>query len=264
MVRFKTSFYRKYIEPYRLELSNIECAYLAGIVDADGSISVSRITSGRRYPTYRVVVEVCNQSKELIEWLRSKFPKYNLRMTRRGVYIFTIYHIGLLWHLLPKLTARLVLKQRQGELALRALELKYKYWRTTSKRYYEEMNQIHLEVSRLNRGERLIAERLENTHYDDAPEEELYAYLAGVLDGDGAVSINKHGRVTIHLSTVSKGYALWLRDRIDESEVYYLESTGVWTVVLTHEYLALELLEKLSPYIIVKRKRIETILDRFT
>ena len=52
-----------------MQLSDIEAAYAAGILDGEGSISLSRIHSSR-WPS--PVVSVASTDRELLEWLRAR------------------------------------------------------------------------------------------------------------------------------------------------------------------------------------------------
>lgn len=59
-------------------MSSFSCtdlAYLAGILDADGTLRIKKVRrSGRaRSPTYRIDVQVGNTSRQLIDWLLDRF-----------------------------------------------------------------------------------------------------------------------------------------------------------------------------------------------
>lgn len=55
----------KHSEP--LELTEVQCAYIAGMVDADGMVSCTN-NSSKRFPT--PIVIVTNTNLELIQWLK--------------------------------------------------------------------------------------------------------------------------------------------------------------------------------------------------
>ena len=52
-----------------MQLSDIEAAYAAGILDGEGSIGLSRVHSSR-WPS--PVVSVASTDRELLEWLRAR------------------------------------------------------------------------------------------------------------------------------------------------------------------------------------------------
>jgi hypothetical protein len=261
MVLFKTPFYKKYIEPVNLNISDTEYAYLAGIIDTDGSISLSKVGMSKHSPKYKVLVEVCNNSEELIEWLRQRIPRYNLRRLNNRTYVFSIYHIGICWSLLPNIAERLVLKSKQAQLALKALELKYKFWRSENKSYKTEMEKLHALLKWINRKGKHEDEEIRNTYYDKGSKSELYAYLAGVIDGDGSIYSNHKGVVQVSIGTKSEKYAQWLSEHIEGSFVWYSESANVWLLSLKVDYFVYQLLNECVRYSVIKKQLMERILE---
>ncbi len=55
-------------------LSEVEKAYLAGIIDADGCIRVNRRISKTCQPVYALFVQIYTTSPALIKWLEEHFP----------------------------------------------------------------------------------------------------------------------------------------------------------------------------------------------
>lgn len=49
-----------------------ELAYIAGIIDGEGSISIERRTTRRKYPVYSVTVTIVNTNVRLISWLHDR------------------------------------------------------------------------------------------------------------------------------------------------------------------------------------------------
>jgi hypothetical protein len=261
MILFKTPFYKKYIEPVQLNISDIEYAYLAGIIDTDGSISFSRMGKSKHVPKYKVLVEVCNNSEELIEWLKQRIPRYNLRKLNNRTHVLSIYHIGVCWKLLPNIVERLALKRNQAQLALKALELKYKFWRSENESYRTEMEKLHESLKWINRKGKHEDEEIQNTYYDKCPKDELYAYLAGVIDGDGSIYTNHKGVVQVSIGTKSEKYARWLSEHIEGSFAWYPESANIWMVSLKVDYFVYQLLNECVRYSIIKKELMEKILE---
>jgi intein/homing endonuclease len=261
MILFKTSFYKKYIEPVQLNISDIEYAYLAGIIDTDGSISFSRTGKSKHVPKYKVLVEVCNNNEELIEWLKQHIPRYNLRKLNNRIYVLSIYHIGVCWKLLPNIVERLVLKRKQAQFALKALELKYKFWRSENESYRTEIKKLHASLKWINRKGKHEDEEIQNTYYDKCPKNELYAYLAGVIDGDGSIYTNHKGVVQVSIGTKSEKYAQWLSEHIEGSFAWYHKSANIWMVSLKVDYFVYQLLNECVRYSVIKKQLMEKILE---
>jgi len=260
MIPFKTPFYEKYIKPIALNLTNTEYAYLAGIIDTDGSISLARMGSSIHVPKYKVLIEICNNSYDLMKWLKERIPKFNTRTMRTRTQVFTIYHIGLCWKLLPNLVHRLVLKKKQAELVLKALELKYKFWRSQNEEYRRQLDELHQRLKWLNRKGKREDEEIENTYYDTCNKSELYAYLAGVIDGDGSIYADRRGVHQVSIGTKSAKYADWLCKHIEGSFVWYAHTAGVWLTTIKTDYFIHQLLSNIAPYVIVKREKTSTPL----
>ena len=67
-------------------------AYLAGILDGEGSISVQRQRSGKRMLVYhKLLVRVCNTDYRLMAWLKASYGG-SVRSERRSADRKVIYH----------------------------------------------------------------------------------------------------------------------------------------------------------------------------
>jgi len=262
MVQFKTPFYKKYIEPNHLNLPASDLSYLAGIVDTDGSISLGRVGKSVNVPKYKVLIDIANNSDNLINWLKTRIPKYNLRVIRFTNKVFTAYHIGICWYLVENLIDRLVLKHGQAKLAREALELKYRFWRSKNKNYIRRMDELHRKMKWLNRKGTRKDDVIENNYYDTIGRDELNSYLAGVFDGDGAIYTNNKDVVALIIGTKSKSYADWLGKHIECSFVYRPPSVDVWLVSVKTDYFVYQLLKNICPYSVIKREQIGNILRR--
>lgn len=109
--------------PLRHEISETILGYMAGLIDGDGTISLS-FRDGSRSPTYQVLVTGCN--RRLIEWVQAQiggamWSKANSRWTMGTEPQYqwglkqpeSLEFIGMI---LPYLVG----KRRQGELLLEA------------------------------------------------------------------------------------------------------------------------------------------------
>jgi hypothetical protein len=111
------------------DLTDAEAAYLAGMVDGDGSIGRQ---TGRKPP----VVAVCNTNRALMDWLDSLVPykAYCRRVTinatalvqpREPVWVWTVYGARDVAYLIQEMRPYLIIKKGRGEEVLAALLQKY-------------------------------------------------------------------------------------------------------------------------------------------
>jgi hypothetical protein len=116
----------------------IKLAYLAGIIDGEGSICAYKTYPAgyNRYvnPSYRCVLSICNTRKELLDWIDENFSNLNSGQKKYERTIFKkncrkdakikkyIYEWVVQGHRLADVLTQvfpyLVLKKRQAELAI--------------------------------------------------------------------------------------------------------------------------------------------------
>lgn len=112
----------------------LKLAYLAGIVDGEGSLCIYRVNpaSYNRYqtPNFRSVLNISNTRKELVEWLDENFSNLNSGHKKHRRSIFKknstherwIYEWVIQGHRLldicEQLLPYLVLKKKQAELII--------------------------------------------------------------------------------------------------------------------------------------------------
>ena len=112
---------------FRTEFTNEQLAYLAGIIDGEGSIYIGCYSHNPKTgtPHYQTKIEVSNTSETLIDWLIANFQgnktKYLYsqlpKNSKRDVYRWTIWsdHVGFLCQaMLPYL----IIKKREAEIMI--------------------------------------------------------------------------------------------------------------------------------------------------
>jgi hypothetical protein len=147
-------------------------AYLAGVVDSDGCITVvSRKRKGHYIPTFEPRIIIANESREWLEEIKAMMPGYvtisayaGTKVTEGKVYRKNYYHLTVanmqtLKKVLNELLPHLVLKKRQAELMLKYIELREskrsrKGLRRTQSTISEEELNIVKEIWRLNKESR--------------------------------------------------------------------------------------------------------------
>jgi hypothetical protein len=118
--------------PYiRKEYTVAECAYLAGIVDGEGSIYIGAFSSNPKTgtPHYQTNIEVNNTDTRLIDWLVNTFggkklaytPKQTPKNSRKPVFRW-IASGDRVTHMCEIMMPYLVIKVRQAQIMLKMRE----------------------------------------------------------------------------------------------------------------------------------------------
>jgi hypothetical protein len=122
------------IEYEKVIYDPLKLAYMAGIVDCEGSLCIYRVNPAKynRYqsPNFRSVLNISNTKKELFDWIEQHFANMNHKSKKhkrsifkkngvheRYIYEWVVQGIRLV-DLCTQLLPYLVLKKRQAELIL--------------------------------------------------------------------------------------------------------------------------------------------------
>lgn len=114
------------------QLTEIEAAYIAGIIDGEGCFSVHLTWGRNRFPFAGTSLGISNTHLRLIEWIKSKLKvnqKYSYRDRKRGskrTYSLVIGHRNHLKKIIGMIQPYLIVKEQLAILFLRILELKKK------------------------------------------------------------------------------------------------------------------------------------------
>ena len=129
-------------------LSEPEWAYLAGLIDGEGTITINnKKVNGKTYPQPKV--SITNTCPKMRDWLAVRGFNYVLRENNNGCWYFTIYIPQILLEdVLRKVEPWLITKQHLATLVLRWLELR----KTLPFRYMPlpEMLSIHEQIRSWN------------------------------------------------------------------------------------------------------------------
>lgn len=113
----------KYI---RKSYSQIQCAYLAGIIDGEGSIYIGRfIGPKRKSPHYQTNIEISNTAESLITWLYETFggarseytPNQTPKNSRKKVYRWSAWS-DQVEHICELIQPYVVIKKREVEIMI--------------------------------------------------------------------------------------------------------------------------------------------------
>ena len=102
-------------------LSETEKAYLAGIVDGEGCITMNRYIKRGAVPVYRLFVEIANTSPALKKWLDERFPektywRTGVRQGWKDIYRWSLSGNRQVMVFCREITPYLVIKKEQAEL----------------------------------------------------------------------------------------------------------------------------------------------------
>jgi len=178
------------------EITSEQAAYIAGIIDGEGTIGIAKgkDTKAKRGISYRLFVSVANTDHKLLDWLQQTDGAGTIVFNDRSsfnkkwspIWKWTISSCASA-QLLNRILPWLVMKKPQAELALEfysrldvrsgngclgLTENQYEY-RTAA---YEKMRSLKTQQSPLPIQEGILTQ-------------EKYAYLAGIVDGEGCISI---------------------------------------------------------------------------
>lgn len=110
--------------------NNLDIVYLAGIIDADGCISIAKMKAGKQRtsnPRYVLTVNVVNTSVELMDWLVKKFGgHYKSRkledpLKHRQTYDW-FFNNGKACHLLKLIESSLLVKKDRALVGIELIE----------------------------------------------------------------------------------------------------------------------------------------------
>jgi hypothetical protein len=134
------------------KLTDADAAYLAGLIDGEGHVSVNKVQpSDQHIPNYRGVVGITNTSPVLMEKIKQLVPECFITFIKsRGAnwkdhYVVNFSQTSLLW-ILPEVIPYLTIKKHRAELVLNLIRLKFSKGAAS----LEQQETIRQEVSRQN------------------------------------------------------------------------------------------------------------------
>jgi len=120
----------------KLNPTTKEICYLAGVIDSDGCISMSKMHAGKQRtanPRYVLTVNVVNTSENLMQWLVEKFGgRYKVRRkaseNHKTTYDWWFNNGKAVW-ILSLIEQYLIVKRAQAQLGIKLI----KGWKTEHK-----------------------------------------------------------------------------------------------------------------------------------
>jgi len=145
-----------------MNLTETEKAYLAGIIDGEGSICITRKKqcSSHKYTTYQPYIEITNLNKDLIDYISSKIP-YAFKFTRprtrinsrwRDAYTVQVTGLTHIIELLEQIKPYLIVKRQHAEVMIEYCKsrLRHCFANGKEKSYTEREIQLYKKLRTLN------------------------------------------------------------------------------------------------------------------
>src|SRR3990167_8594971 len=124
---------RERIKMKKISLSQVELSYLAGLIDADGQVTIRKMSGGKiRDSRWKPMVSITNNSKELMSWLKERIKtpssyiekrKAQPMKNRQEGYLFHMVGIGYLLFF-QSILPFLVIKKKRMELIIKWIEIR--------------------------------------------------------------------------------------------------------------------------------------------
>lgn len=164
----------------------IEMAYMAGILDGDGSFSILKSTN-----SFHPCIQLSNAYKGMSEYLFDKFEgskriKKPQQPHYKPLYVWSVRGLGSAKNVLDKVIPFLVLKKERAKYMLDFIQ----------KSQIEKLNLIegeraNLKMKDYNRNCLLNDSSLCNQTLECSKDHIFWSYVAGIMDTEGSFSIKK-------------------------------------------------------------------------
>jgi hypothetical protein len=90
---------------------------------------------------------------------------------------------------------------------------------------------------------------------------ETLAYMAGIIDGEGTVTVSGRGQAQISVANTSNKLAGWMESKgFGLRKTRNIKGRPYWNMVLGG-YSIIEPLKKLLPYLVIKRQQAELVIE---
>jgi hypothetical protein len=148
-----------------LSLSPTERAYIAAVIDGDGTISINKVKRRHKTPQYRPKVRVVNTDIRLIEYFTRLIGRNNFyvcyrkpRPSRQPTFEIQ-FKESLIPFLLEQIKEYLVIKKKQAELVIAFCNTYSSHWgcNGVADSIVEQREKIYREIQRLNKRGRITS-----------------------------------------------------------------------------------------------------------
>lgn len=264
----------------------IMTAYLAGVMDGDGSFSIIK-RKGKRSPWYMPYLQLGNLSTKIIDLLvqdfggsiviRKPFLLKSGKMSQ-PLYLWKIRGADLCKKALQRLIPRLVIKKERAEFLLNFIhEHPFERGHIMSKEELANREKKHIKMISFNddRDFSGLSSKISST----VSEEPLFwAYIAGIMDTDGSFCVKRQTQNSatpgvknfryssvIQLSFADCKAINHLRSNIPFGKAYVVENKAAangyhytWSISGVDD--GMEFLKMVIPYLVFKKENAKVLL----
>ena len=265
-------------------IGNIEMAYVAGMMDGDGSFSlIRRHEPGTKSPRVYPFIQLCNMSEKLIkrfhEWFGgsigcTKNRKYKDGLTRQEVWYWKLSSPKACACFLLKVIPFLRIKKERAQFLdhFLATNPNVKGSVPVSSHIIAMRDAAAGKMREFN--QRPCLEWRESPP-DLVTQEEKWAYLAGLMDSDGSFAIRRSfvcggmypsHRLAISLTMYDTRAVKYFNDVFPKSKLIIINAktckSGIaFRVMIQKREDVIEFIEKVSPFLLVKNKQAGIMLS---
>jgi|GEM_PF-1125975 len=176
-------------------------AYLAGVMDGDGSFGLTRLTKLSRNLQYRPELQCCKVRKEFLELLQTTFGGYlmtgKIHICKDGtegqaLTTWKLQSSGNVKPALEKLIPYLVIKKDRAVLLLDFINNNpFERGKILSPEILRQREKAYLEIVQLNDWVSQSSKITTVLAKDNTDNELFWAYVAGLMDTDGSFSVKR-------------------------------------------------------------------------
>lgn len=255
-------------------MEEMEMAYIAGLIDGDGSISLHKVH--RKAETsigYTPAIQLSKSKPVLQQYLLSKFGGYALvvqRPTKNVIeYKWKLERSNQCKPFLQNITPYLIIKKQQAQKLLDYIEKNpfERGQKLTSdqldmrNKYVNEIRELN--ALRDNEPKRFIIKAFIEKSY-------FWAYLAGIIDTDGSFSIKKESRgtysPTIQLSLISFDAMEFIKNHCDYGNHFVVNSPRLkqgfyYRFGVYNRDEIIQVINNILPFLLHKKEAAEMLLE---
>jgi hypothetical protein len=230
--------------------------YMAGIMDSEGSISLSVSRKSSGYEGFNLMIQVTNTDRRLIDWIVSNFGgavcaeiKKNSFTPGSKIFRWVVYGREIQEQFLLGVLPYLVIKKEQASTGLSFLRL--------GRGDNAERKQLWTEMKRLNQTPVSVPEFF-------AKSEKRSQYLAGYLDGDGSICGTYIRGHNISIATTDFVVVKWLMANYGgrfTSQQRHTNHKLIYKWYVSGSKNKQRLLLDVMPHLILKKDRAKMLLE---
>lgn len=178
---------------------NLVIAYLAGVMDGDGSFSLLRLKKGSKNYLYTPMLQCASWRLEFIHLLKETFGgnlvtgKVHIKKNGEEGHALTCWKLRSFKNctkVIEELIPFMQIKKNRASVLLSNLDIfHYVRGKELSSFVLKERERVYQELINSNNN-KYVYSRIERVHIDQT-HEEAWSYIAGIFDTDGSFSVKK-------------------------------------------------------------------------